>query len=298
MRDPEPLDDYRHVQAQGETEAFYFFFTAVDLSVFGVLRLLFHYDRVLEIVALCVAGRLLVHQVTHACEPLAAADPAPRAGALALTCLAPWEHWRLRFTAPVAGEPVAAALEFNATNPAAGYQFGPYIQGEQEGRLRGALRVGVQRWEEPLLCYRDHSWGQRPMRQATGWDAFIVPERGYMALAQTTPPFFFGRVYAPGGVWRAVTQPAVTLDAEAATVAVPGVDFEPLHVERAAAPISAYLGAPGCEAIREAPLPGDGLREDIGPAWFTDAQGNCTLGFWDHAVRVPEANLSQEKDLP
>ncbi len=288
----QPQDDFRHVLLPGQHEAFYFCFTAPDLSLFGWLRLLFGYDRVLTMAVMRCGEQVWVHQDPSACAPPPAPDPVAATAQLALTCAAPWQLWHLRFEALLAEmtsarvAPAALELEFRATNSAAPYQFGPYMQGEQEGRLHGWLRLGDRRWELPFLCYRDHSWGQRPMGAARGWDAFVVPDVCYVSFVQSAPPFIFGRVCAADESCSPVVAPTLTPLASGCHIADPAAGLAGFAVTRAAPPIPVYLGAAGLESVRPAALPGDLLYDEIGPAFFTDAAGQQLLGFWEHATNA------------
>ena len=287
----QPQEDQRHELTAGEYEAFYFCFTAPDVSLFGWMRLLFGVDRVLEMVVLRAGETTWVHQEIFPCEPSVAEDARPAGRFLSLTCDAPWERWQLRFAAPAVspakrGAPAAihAALTFHASNPPARYRFGLYQQGEQEGRLEGAVQIGTRRWEGPLLCYRDHSWGQRPMGAAANWDALVLPDHFYLAAVQThTGPFYMGRVATDGGKFRPAGRPTLSQvddlwrfeDAEAG--------LAPLTVRRPAPPIVVYLGPAGHETVRDVAQPDDLLRDELGPALFTTADGTERLGFWERA---------------
>ncbi len=287
-----PHDDARHSLQLGQHEAFYFAFTASDGSAFGLLRTLFGHDSVLEILVLRADGVTWLHQsaagLREGVPDLDASGPV-----LQMHCRRPWEAWDCSFRGPVRDESgrethLFLQLEFAATTPPDRYTFGPYTQAQQDGRLRGRIQVGELDLSREWLCYRDHSWGVRPMGVALEWTVAWVPERLYAVRVETPQgPTGFGRFFAAGGVVCPLRLPAV--------MAVPGgwqaaereAGLEPWTFIRIAEPLVGYLGPAGYEAFRSAPQPGDLLRDELGPARFISPEGESFIGFLEQAWRIP-----------
>ncbi len=289
--DLHPQEDYSHTLGSDEYEALYFCFTAPDISLFGWMRLLFSVERVLEMVVLRVGDRTWVHQQYFDCVARVGGAARSVGRFLSLACTTPWQTWQLDYSAaeitPVEGGSPAtiyAALTFHASNPPARYRFGRYQQSEQEGRLEGQLRIGERRWAGPLICYRDHSWGLRPVGTAVGWDALVHPERFYLAAVQTqTGLFSMGRVLTGAGEYRPAGRPILAQVDDVWRFEDAEAGLPPLTVRRPVAPVRVYLDPVGHETVRDVALPGDWLRDELGPAIFTDAEGTESLGFWERA---------------
>ncbi|MBC7226631.1 MAG: hypothetical protein H5T61_05300 [Thermoflexales bacterium] len=287
-----PHDDARHPLQPGQHEAFYFAFTASDGTGFGLLRTLFGHDSVLEMLVLYVDGRTWVHQSAAGLRG-SVSDLDASGSVLQMYCRQPWETWECSFSGPVrneSGREVALLLqlEFTATTPPGRYTFGPYIQTQQDGRLRGRIRIGEGDQSGEWLCYRDHSWGVRPMGVALGWTVAWVPERLYAVRVETPQgPAGFGRFFAGNGVFRPLHLPEVTAVSDGWQVEERDAGLEPWMFARIARPLVGYLGPAGHEAFRPAPQPGDLLRDELGPACFTSPEGKRHIGFLEQARRIP-----------
>jgi hypothetical protein len=287
-----PQEDYRHVQQPGEHEAFYFAFARPDDSVFGLVRLLFGHDCLLEIVALRAGSRRWAFQQQTAGPVVDPQAPQIFGPSLKLACLRPWQSWQADFGGPlqlVGGAetaPLELALTFNAINLPARYRYGPYQQSEQEVQASGKLRLGAECWEGEWLGYRDHSWGRRPMSDAAGWSVLILPNRLYAAVVETSPrPFCFGRFITQG---RSVPLSSLELTPAAQRLSfVDPLSAETGTVQRAGLPLVFYLGQAGHEEARNEPRPGDLLHDEIGTALFT-ISGETQLGFWEQARRIAQ----------
>ena len=288
-----PLDDYRHVLEPGEHEAFYFLFTSPEGSVFGFLRTLFDRETVLELVALRVGDRVWVHQQRTALSegPVAVADAS--GPSMTLACREPWQAWGCFFHSTVqeaAGENVVRAdldLEFVATNAPALYRFGPYLQAQQDGRLDGRLQVGTKEWAGELLCYRDHSWGRRPMGAAAGWTVANALEHFYVVVVETGGgEVCFGRLATPDGQVVPVHAPKITAAERGWRIEDPEAGLGTWYVQRLSPPLKAYLGPAGQEAVRDAPSPGDLYLDELGPALFSSSEGKQVIGFLEQMRRL------------
>jgi len=296
-----PYEDFRHALQPGEHEAFYFTFTAPDGGTFGILRTLFGQDSLLEMVVLRSGDHTLIHQSSGV--PAPDLPPTDASGpALRLLCEKPWEHWHCSFQGgarDARGQtfPLSLELEFIALARPERYIFGPYTQAQQDGRLRGRIGVGQTDMAGEWLCYRDHSWGVRPMGVATGWTLAWVPERLYAVRVETPQGVAgFGRFTDSGGTSHPLRAPQVTL-LDTLSSPSPG-DFpwwrleereaglEPWTFTRIAAPLVGYLGPAGHEAFRPAPQPGDLLQDELGPARFISPEGQTFIGFLEQARRL------------
>ncbi|MCX7854693.1 MAG: hypothetical protein N2556_01720 [Anaerolineae bacterium] len=287
-----PHDDARHPLQPGQHEAFYFAFTASDGTVFGLLRTLFGHDSVLEILVLQAGGATWFHHSTAGLQEqtsgLNASGPM-----LQMHCRRPWEAWNCAFSGPVQDEfgrrtDLFLQLEFVATTLPGRYTFGPYTQAQQDGRLYGRIQVGELDQSGEWLCYRDHSWGVRPMGVALGWTVAWVPERLYAARVETPQgPAGFGRFLTVDGVTRPLRLPEVTAVSDGWRVEEREAGLEPWTFARMAGPLVGYLGPAGHEAFRPAPQPGDLLRDELGPARFTSPEGEPFTGFLEQARRIP-----------
>jgi hypothetical protein len=286
-----PPDDARHVLGPGEHEAFYFAFTAPDGSVFGILRTLFGHDSVLEILVLNVQGTTWFHQSTGGIQP-GLSDLDASGPSLQLRRIRPWEAWFCSFCGPVwnsAGQeaPLLLQLAFTATTPPDQYIFGLYTQAQQDGRLRGHIGIGPTNLDGEWLCYRDHSWGVRPMGVALGWTVAWVPERLYAVQVETSQgPAGFGRFVAADSTAHPLRLPQVTPLPDGGRIGEPEVGLEPWTFARIASPLVAYLGPAGHEAFRSTPLPGDLLQDELGPARFISPEGEPFTGFLEQARRL------------
>jgi hypothetical protein len=288
-------DDHRHELNPGEHEAFYFLFTSSDGKVHGFVRTLFDREAVLELVALHSGGRAWVHQRRAALPggPAPAADASDPA--LKLTCVEPWQAWRCFFQGTVRGvveETTLAAdidLAYAATNEPACYGFGPYHQAQQDGWLSGRLRVGTETRTGELLCYRDHSWGQRPMGAAVGWTIVSAPGHFYVVVADMgSQPMCFGRFTTPDGQFAPVRAPRIAALDDGWCIEDAEAGWGAWRMQRLAPPLVAYLGPAGQESLCDGPGPGDLYRDEIGPALFTAPGGREFVGFWDQASRLRE----------
>jgi hypothetical protein len=296
-----PHEDFRHTLQPGEHEAFYFAFTSSDGTVFGLLRTLFGPDSVLEILVLSVGGTIWFHQSRGDLDPRAS-DRDASGHLLWMRCFQPWETWVCSFSGPVrnyVGDEVSLLLhlEFKATTHPTRYTFGPYVQAQQDGRLRGRIGIGQADMEGAWLCYRDHSWGVRPMGVATGWTLAWVPERLYAVRIETPQGAAgFGQFTDPEGTAHPLQVPRVVL--LDASPSLSSGDFpwwcveereaglEPWMFTRIAAPLVGYLGPAGHEAFRPAPQPGDLLQDELGPARFLSPEGQTFIGFLEQARRL------------
>ncbi len=286
-------DDYRHALAAGEHEAFYFLFSTPDGQAFGFLRALFARDTVLEMVALRFGGRTWLHRLRSALP-----DDPPDVGdasgpTLRLTCQEPWQTWRCSFRSAVREVegreiwPADLDLTFTALNAPGHYRFGPYRQAQQDGRLRGRIQIGAEVWSGELVCYRDHSWGQRPMGAAAGWTIAGAPGYFYIVIAETGPqPVHWGRLGLAGGEPRPPSAPQISAAGEGWHLEDPAAGMGTWQVQRLAPPLVAHLGPAGQEAIRDRMEPGDLYRDEIGPALFTSPQGDSIVGFLEQARRL------------
>ncbi len=286
-----PYEDARHALRPGEHEAFYFAFTAPEGAVFGLLRTLFGHDSVLEILVLHAEGTVWLHHSAAMPGP-ERADLDASGPRLQLRCLHPWEAWNCSFSGPVRSPtgqeaPLLLQMEFRATTSPGRYTFGPYTQAQQDGRLRGRIQVGDLDLTGEWLCYRDHSWGVRPMGVALGWTVAWVPERLYAVRVETPQgPAGFGCFFTADGVAHSLHRPEIT--------AVPGgwrveereAGLEPWTFARIAEPLVGYLGPAGHEAFRTIPQPGDLLRDELGPARFISPTGEPFTGFLEQARRL------------
>lgn len=286
-------DDHRHELAPGEHEAFYFLFTSPDGTAHGFVRTLFAWDAVLEMVALHVGDRAWAHQQRAALPgtPVPAADGS--GPALKMTCLEPWQAWHCIFQGTaqsVDGEAslqVSLDLTFTATNEPACYGLGPYQQAQQDGRIEGHLHAGPGSWAGRLVCYRDHSWGQRLMGAAARWTIASAPGHFYVVLIEMEgQQVSFGRFVTPDGQSTPVRAPGIAPSGEGWRIEDPEAGFAPWQAGRLAPPLVAYLGPAGQETLRDEPRPGDLYRDEIGPMIFTAPDGSQVVGFWEQARRL------------
>ncbi len=287
-----PGDDHRHLLAGGEHAAFYFLFSAPSGRVFGFLRTLFGHDSVLELLALRVGDRTWLHE-RRATLPGDALPGDASGPDVMLTCQAPWQAWRCSFHAPlqeVEGASVLDAhldLAFVATNAPDVYRFGPYHQAQQDGRLSGRLQVGSDLYAGELVCYRDHSWGTRPMGAASEWTIASAPGHFYIVVVglgeQQT---HWGRFTRPEEAPAAVRAPRVTTVNGGWRIEDLAAGMEAVSVQRLAPPLLAFLGAAGRESIRSASRPEDIYQDCIGPALYQFPDGKQVVGFWDQARRL------------
>jgi hypothetical protein len=248
---------------------------------------------VLELVALHIDGRAWAHQRRAALPggPAPATDASGRA--LKLTCLEPWRSWRCRFQTAVEDLVEEATLQANldltytATVEPAGYRFGTYHQAQQDGWLSGRLHVGPETWTGELICYRDHSWGQRPMGAAAGWTIASAPGHFHVVVAEIeSQQVCLGRFTAPDGQFTPVHAPRIAALDDGWCIEDLESGLGAWHAQRLAPPLVAYLGPAGQEALRNEPGPGDLYRDEIGPALFTAPHGRKLVGFWEQARRL------------
>lgn len=293
-----PHDDARHPLQPGQHEAFYFAFTAPDGALFGLLRTLFGHNSVLEILVLRADGTAWFHQSTAGLRE-APSDWDASGPMLQMHCRQPWEAWECSFCGPVGDESGREAdlllrLEFVATTPPGRYAFGPYTQAQQDGRMRGRIQVGERAWSGEWLCYRDHSWGVRPMGVALGWTVAWVPERVYAVRVETPQgPSGFGRFLASDGIPHPLRLPEVMAVSGGWQLAEREAGLEPWTFIRIAEPLVGYLGPAGHEAFRSVPQPGDLLRDELGPARFTSPEGEQLTGFLEQARRLHDRMAAQ-----
>jgi len=286
-------DDHRHSLKSDEHEAFYFVFTSPDGRAHGFVRTLFGQDAVLELVALHVGDHAWAHQL-RATLPGSPAPTADASGpALKLTCREPWQAWRCLFEGTVrrvdqgTSLPASLDLTFTATNEPGLFGYGRYQQAQQDGRLEGHLQTDTETWTGELACYRDHSWGQRPMGAASLWTIASAPGHFYVVVVEMGDQrMSFGQITTPDGQSVPVCVPQITPSDEGWCVEDPEAGLAAWQVRRLAPPLVAYLGPAGQEELRDAPRQGDLYEDKIGPAVFTSQQGDEIVGFWDQARRL------------
>ena len=290
---PNAADDHRHTLEPDEHEAFYFLFTSPDGQTHGFVRTLFGRDAVLELVALHIGDHVWAHQMqsTLSGNP---ATPADASGpTLKMLCREPWQMWRCRFDGAVhsvgEGAPLPARLDltFTAANEPALFGYGRYRQAQQDGRLDGHVQVGADTWAGEFVCYRDHSWGQRPMGAASLWTIASAPGHFYVVVVEMGgQQMSFGRVATPDGESTPVRAPQIAISDEGWRIEDPEAGLAAWQVRRLAPPIVAYLGQAGQEELRGTPQPGDLYEDKIGPAVFTARQGEKIVGFVEQARRL------------
>jgi hypothetical protein len=245
-------------------------------------------------VALRVDGRTWVHQPKLAWENVAAPTPEAAGPHLRLTCRQPWATWRAHFDHEVAAvddptvrRALALDLTFEATIEPALYSYGPYHQVEQEGRLRGRVSLGAETWEGEFICYRDHSWGRRPMRDSAGWAIIVIPEKLYAAVVYMEERnFYMGRAVAPTGDFTPVRDLTFRDTAEGWALDVPALGPGTWTLSRPTSPITLYLGPAGHEMVRDEAASGDLLHDRIGAAQFTSPDGELVMGFLEYGRKV------------
>lgn len=286
-------DDHRHELKPDEHEAFYFLFTSPEGKAHGFVRTLFARDTVLELVALHVGDQTLAHQV-QATLPGSPAPPADASGpALKMTCREPWQAWRCLFQGTVqkvdeeTSLPARLDLTFAAANEPGLFGYGRYRQAQQDGRLEGHLQVGTETWMGELVCYRDHSWGQRPMGAASSWTIASAPGHFYVVVVEMGgQQMSFGRITTSGRRSAPVRAPKITTSDEGWCVEDPEAGLAAWQIRRLAPPLVAYLGPAGQEQLRDAPRQGDLYEDKIGPMLFTSRQGGEVVGFLEQARRL------------
>lgn len=285
-----PGDDYRHALTPGEHESFYFPFTSANGAVFGILRALFSPDSVREAVILRVDGCVWAYS-HHAPLP---PNPAPRQDAsgpaLTLTCLEAWQSWLCRFHAPVRevreGTTQQADLEmtFTAMGAPTKYHLDHYHQGQQDGRLDGQIRIGPETWAGELFCPRDHSWGQRPVQGTKSWTVAAAPGRLYAVnVEQEKGPVSLGCYSTPDGRSVFLQHAQFTAVGQEWLVEDPQAGLGAWRVRRLTPPLVGYLGRAGKEEFRDEPLPGDLLRDQVGPALFISPESEQFTGILEQA---------------
>jgi len=289
-----PRDDYRHVLQPGEHEAVYFVFTTPTGDAFGIARALFSHDAVLEMATVRAGGRTWVFQQRQPWPAITQPDPDASGPTVRLHCEEPWARWQIGFDSPVHATdsadvlPLTLAFDFHATCPPAGHRFGPaYYQAEQGGRLTGALTLGAQTWTGDWPCIRDHTWGRRPMTLVDGCQVVAIPGRLHLVLVQTPDGLtFFGRAINAAGDVHPLVAPQLTATDSGWRVTDPALGALVWDFHRLSAPLIWHLGRAGVESVRDAPQPGDLLREETGPARFTANTGETCTGFFDQLWRV------------
>jgi hypothetical protein len=183
--------------------------------------------------------------------------------------------------------PAKLDLEFAATGPPARYSYGPYQQAQQDGRLCGRLQVAAEKWMGELLCYRDHSWGQRPMGAAAAWTIASAPDYFYVVIVEMgDQQVYFGRITASDGKFIPVHTPQFAALGDGWELQDPDAGMRTWHVKRLASPLVFYLGPAGEEAIRDAPRPGDLYVDTLGPALFISPEGERIVGLVEQARRL------------
>jgi hypothetical protein len=282
-----PHEDQRHVLGPDEHEAFYFVFCSQDGQVYGGLRLLFGRETLLELASVQIGERKGLHQKSQPWPAIDAPTPQVFGPDVTLDCVEPWQRWhaRVECASEKGLPPFAMDLTFRATTPPARFNFGPsYQQVQQDGRLSGSVQVGAERWQGELLCYRDHSWGHRPMGAAKGWAILDIPERLY-AVIITLPNdqrVWFGRAMAADGRSVPLVAPELTTD----SIQDPRAGVEKWTFEHLIPPSVSYLGQGGEEAVRSTPRPGDLFKDEIGPVLFTSPTGERIVGFMERAEAI------------
>ncbi len=278
-----PEEDVRHLQRETIPETFFFAFTTATGEPFGLVRLIFGADSLLETVAIRLDGRYWVAQSQGPCEAPDAGQAKISGAQSRLVCITPWQHWRLQFAGDVAGVPVTLALEFRHSNAPERYQVGAYTQVQQDGIFTGALTWGEAQWRGRCVGYRDHSWGRRAGDfRAVAWTMASIPERLYATFGQTmTQQRSFGRVLRPDGSTVPVVAPQITRDTTGWQINDPDAGFPTWTVEPLAPPLVTYLGSEGREAVRDQPQPDDWARDEFGPTMYTSPEGERRMGFWE-----------------
>lgn len=283
-----PTDDHRHDLKPGQHEAFYFLFSTSDGNLFGFLRTLFGPEDVLEMAIVRFGGRTWTYQHRSPAPPPTPGDAS--GPSVKMQCTAPWQSWVCSFQGAVQeveGQATASAvldLTFTAINEPALYRFGAYNQAQQDGRVVGRVRIGAEEWEGEMICFRDHSWGERPVGAAIRWTLASVPDRLYAVVVETKRgPAGFGRFRPSDGPFRPIALPKVTPLEEGCAIEDATAGTGKWTARRIAPPLVGYLGPAGQEAMRLTPQPGDLLRDELGPALFTSPDGERQIGFLEQA---------------
>jgi len=286
-------DDHRHTLKPDEHEAFYFLFTSPDGQAHGFVRTLFGRDTVLELVALHIWDQAWAYQSRSTLSG-SPAPPADASGpALKMTCREPWQAWHCLFEGTihsVGQEPPLPArldLNFEATNEPGIFGYGRYQQAQQDGRLEGHLQAGTHTWAGELVCYRDHSWGQRPMGAASMWTIASAPGHFYVAVVEMGgQQMSFGRFTTPDGRSAPVRAPQIITTDEGWRIEDREAGLAAWQARRLAPPLVAYLGPAGQEELRDTAGPGDLYEDRIGPLVYTPEQGDEIVGFLEQARRL------------
>ena len=176
-------------------------------------------------------------------------------------------------------------IDFIAANAPASYVVGPYTQAQQDGRMEGQVRLGEQEWNGAMLCYRDHSWGQRQMGKPDGWTIACLPGVFYLfSVEQQGRTFCLGRVFTPDAA-PAKEATVVAIDG-GWRISDPTSGLGEHYATRMTEPLVAYLGVSGEESIRNEPAEGDLYRDELGPATFISPRHQKFVGFIEHARRL------------
>lgn len=290
-----PTDDHRHDLRPGQHEAFYFLFGTSDGGLFGFLRTLFGPETVLEMTIIRLGRRTWAYQRRSPAPPRTPGDAS--GASVKMRCTAPWQSWVCSFQGTMqeiegqAAMSAALDLTFTAINEPALYRFGAYNQAQQDGRVVGQVRIGTEEWNGEMICFRDHSWGERPVGAAVRWTLASVPDRLYAVVVETKRgPAGFGRFRPPDGPFRPVILPTVTPLDGAYAIEDPTAGTGRWIVRRIAPPLVGYLGPGGQEAMRTTPQPGDLLRDELGPALFITPEGEERIGFLEQAEALEWPN--------
>ena len=293
-------DDLRHVLQTGEHEASHFILTDEEGKLFGYIRTLFSADDVLEIITLRVDDRTWVHQARYPIAPIAQPTPDASAPYVHLMCEQPWDQWRLEFQGLLTAADGEAhlllemQLTFSATTRPIHYAFGPsYQQVQQDGNLRGTLRLGDKLWRGPWIATRDRSWGRRPMTEVFDVTVVTIPEYLYAVITQSSiHPSSFGYWMPPSRKPQSLIAPELSQTDGGWRLEDPESEMPPWMIQRIADPLIVYYGRAGQESVRNTPQPGDLLRDELGPARFIQ-RDNTVIGFFD---QLKEISLKKQSE--
>ncbi len=292
--DLRPDEDWLHTLQPGEYEAFYFVYTASDGRWFGSVRFLVGAERVLEFVALSIDGEGWGRVSAFPRSELRVEGHSLCGPHLRMTLEVPWQRWAIAFDGPLSrlngeGERryTMEAL-FEAENPAARYLLGSYQQAEQEGWMVGEFHLEAHHVSSRLRAYRDHSWGVRDLGTTPeNWKVATAPGHFYLVYIDfARQPVVFGRVEMDDGPHPLRRAEVETIDEQSVRYRFPEYGIE-AYSRRVTAPLHAYLGRGGEEALDPRPGFEPSIYDVMGPVLFTfDVEGQEVLGFLEEARKI------------